>query len=612
MQASAIPSTDAWDTRDHFVQFYEHEQTLIGSLGEFVHRAIAAGGSAIVVASAAHVEALEQDLRVRMIDVAGARETRRLVVLDARRTLDALLVDGSPDADRFAAVIEPLVAEAAARSANVAVFGEMVALLWSDGREDAAVRLEALWNDLLARYRFSLYCAYPVTAMADGSAQSVDAVCKAHTHAIPGRAIAHAAEERRLVDICEVERRERAAYLDNALLAAIVESSNDAIISKALDGTITSWNGAAERMFGYVADETVGRSIALIIPPEHRHEEAGILARLARGGRIEHFETVRVRKDGTRIDVSLTISPVRDSSGRVVGASKIARDISERKRMEAQLREAHRRKDEFIAVLGHELRNPLAPIRTAAEVLRRTSSGDEATAEMCRMLQRQVQQMTRLIDDLLDVSRITSGKIRFRRERVDLAQVVKRAIESSAPALTQRRHRLRVDLAPGPLTVDGDSARLLQMVANLLDNAAKYTPEGGDILLSGARLESAFELRIEDSGIGIAHEMLPGIFDLFVQATRCGTDAQEGLGIGLALVRMIAEHHGGSVVASSAGAGKGSAFVVRLPAADEGSAITHSGDAQGAPNRLSSRHLQIFAGAPGQGRRNLAESASSR
>jgi len=612
MQASAIPSTDAWDTRDHFVQFYEHEQTLIGSLGEFVHRAIAAGGSAIVVASAAHVEALEQDLRVRMIDVAGARETRRLVVLDARRTLDALLVDGSPDADRFAAVIEPLVAEAAARSANVAVFGEMVALLWSDGREDAAVRLEALWNDLLARYRFSLYCAYPVTAMADGSAQSVDAVCKAHTHAIPGRAIAHAAEERRLVDICEVERRERAAYLDNALLAAIVESSNDAIISKALDGTITSWNGAAERMFGYVADETVGRSIALIIPPEHRHEEAGILARLARGGRIEHFETVRVRKDGTRIDVSLTISPVRDSSGRVVGASKIARDISERKRMEAQLREAHRRKDEFIAVLGHELRNPLAPIRTAAEVLRRTSSGDEATAEMCRMLQRQVQQMTRLIDDLLDVSRITSGKIRFRRERVDLAQVVKRAIESSAPALTQRRHRLRVDLAPGPLTVDGDSARLLQMVANLLDNAAKYTPEGGDILLSGARLESAFELRIEDSGIGIAHEMLPGIFDLFVQATRCGTDAQEGLGSGLARVRMIAEHHGGSVVASSAGAGKGSAFVVRLPAADEGSAITHSGDAQGAPNRLSSRHLQIFAGAPGQGRRNLAESASSR
>ena len=595
MHAPAIPSTDAWDTRDHFVQFYEHEQTLIASLGEFVHRAITGGGSAVVVASAAHVEALEQHLRVLTVDVAGARETRRLVALDARQTLDALLVDGSPDAGRFAAVIEPLVVDAAARSANVAVFSEMVACLWSDGKEDAAVRLETLWNELLARYRFSLYCAYPVADMADGSAQSIEAVCKAHTRAIPGRAVAHAAKEQRLVGICDVERRERAAYLENALLAAIVESSNDAIISKSLDGTITSWNGAAERMFGYRTEEAVGRSIALIIPPEHRHEEAGLLARLARGERIEHFETVRMRKDGARIDVSLTISPVRDSTGRVVGASKIARDISERKRMEAQLREAHRRKDEFIAVLGHELRNPLAPIRTAAEVLRRTSSGDEATAEMCRMLQRQVQQMARLIDDLLDVSRITSGKIRFRRERVDLAQVVKRAIETSAPVLTQRRHRLRVDLAPGPLTVDGDSARLLQMIANLLDNAAKYTPEGGDILLSATRRESAFELRIEDTGIGIAHEMLPDIFDLFVQATRSGTDAQEGLGIGLALVRTIAEHHGGSVVASSAGAGRGSAFVVRLPATDGRSAIAHSGDAQDAPNRLSSRHLQVFA-----------------
>ena len=596
MHPPDIPSTRDWDTRDHFVQFYEREQTLIASLGEFVHGAIASGGSSIVVASVAHVEALEQDLRVRTIDVAGARETRRLVVLDARQTLDALLVDGSPDAERFAAVIEPLVADAATRSANVAVFGEMVALLWSDGREDAAVRLEMLWNDLLARYRFSLYCAYPVADMAGGSAQSIDAVCKAHTHTIAGRSVAHAAEERRLVGICDVERRERVAYLDNALLAAIVESSNDAIISKSLDGTITSWNAAAERMFGYRADETVGRSIALIIPPEHRHEEAGLLARLARGERIEHFGTVRMRKDGSRVDVSLTISPVRDASGRVVGASKIARDISERKRMEARLHDAHRRADEFIAVLGHELRNPLAPIRTAAEVLRRTSAGDEATAEMCRMLQRQVQQMARLIDDLLDVSRITSGKIRFRREHVDLAQVVKRAIEASAPAFAQRRHRLRVELPPGPMTVDGDAARLLQMVANLLDNAAKYTPEGGDIRLSAACRESAFELRVEDSGIGIASEMLPGIFDLFVQATRSGTDAQEGLGIGLALVRTIAEHHGGSVVASSEGPGKGSAFVVRLPATDERPDITHSGDAQDKSIRLSSGHLQHFAG----------------
>jgi signal transduction histidine kinase len=305
----------------------------------------------------------------------------------------------------------------------------------------------------------------------------------------------------------------------------------------------------------------------MIIPPEHHHEERLILERLGRGERIDHFETVRVAKDGRPIDVSLTISPVHDGSGRVVGASKVARDVSERKRMEEKLREADRRKDEFMAMLGHELRNPLAPIRNVAALLRRTTAGNDASAELCLILERQVQQMTRLLDDLLDVNRFTRGKIRFQLELVDLATVVQHAVEASGPLIDRHRHLLHVDLPAEPLQLHGDSVRLVQMLTNLLNNAAKYTPEGGRIDLAVARRGTSLEVRVKDNGVGIRPELLRKVFDLFVQADRSISDVQEGLGLGLTLVRMIAEHHGGVVEAVSAGPGRGSEFIVTLPCA---------------------------------------------
>jgi signal transduction histidine kinase len=210
-------------------------------------------------------------------------------------------------------------------------------------------------------------------------------------------------------------------------------------------------------------------------------------------------------------------------------------------------------------------------------VLRRTSADNELSVKLCGMLERQVQQMARLIDDLLDVSRIARGTIRFRFESIDLADAVSRAVEMSEPALTRRRHRLRVEMPSEPLPIDGDAARLAQMIVNLLDNAAKYTPEGGAITLRVRRAAALVELCVEDSGIGIAPEMLPKIFGPFVQARRPASGVQDGLGIGLTLVQVIAEHHGGSVEASSAGAGKGSAFVVRLPALREAPAYRRFG-----------------------------------
>jgi len=353
----------------------------------------------------------------------------------------------------------------------------------------------------------------------------------------------------------------------NALLAAIVESSDDAILSKTLDGTITSWNRGAQHLFGYTAEEAIGRPVTMLIPDDRKDEEVMILARLRRGERIEHYETIRVTKDGRPVDISVTISPVRNETGQIVGASKVARDISLQKRALRELEEAGERKNEFLALLAHELRNPLGPIRHAVNILRaRTPSADElqwATS----IIDRQTEHMTRLVEDLLDVSRITRGTIELRRERVDIASVLKAAVEASSALIERSHHQLTVTHPAEPLYVDGDATRLMQIVTNLLDNAAKYTDPGGRILVSGEREGDMAVIRVKDSGIGISSELLPRIFEMFTQAGMSLDRAQGGLGVGLSLVERLVKLHGGTVSAYSAGAGKGSQFTIRLPAA---------------------------------------------
>jgi PAS domain S-box-containing protein len=675
-------------------------------------------------------------------------------------------------------------------------------------------------------------------------------------------------------DVTERRRAEEA----RARLAAIVESSEDAIVSKTLDGVIRSWNAGAERLFGYPAGEAVGRPITLIIPPERLDEEREILGRLRRGERVEHFETVRVAKDGRRLDISLTVSPVRDAEGRVIGASKVARDITDRKRAEIArreseqrfrqladampqlawtarpdgtidylnrrwteftglpetvgnegwgqilhpddarpagerwaasvatgtsfemeirlldrrrqtyrwhlirtvaardetgkvvrwfgtgtdiheqkrveesarylaeasaalagvvdyestlqkvatlavphfadwsavdvfngghlrrlavahqdtektqlahelmrryppdpeapggvfavlrtgkpevvgeitddllvrgakdeehlrlirslglksyicvplvvsgntfgaltfataesgrrytdadlalatdlahraavaventqlyqaLREADRRKDEFLATLAHELRNPLAPIRNALQILKMPRVDAGTVERSLDMMERQVHHLVRMVDDLLDVSRVMRGKIELRRERFELATVVARAVETVQPLVDAQGHQLSVRLPPESLPVEADPVRLAQAVGNLLTNAAKYTEPGGRIWLIAERDGGVAVLRVRDTGIGISPAMLPRIFELFVQVDHTSTKAQGGLGIGLTLVKNLVEMHNGTVEAHSEGLGKGSEFVVRLPLSAQGLDRVHDGEA---------------------------------
>jgi len=251
---------------------------------------------------------------------------------------------------------------------------------------------------------------------------------------------------------------------------------------------------------------------------------------------------------------------------------KLAEENARLRASERRLREADRRKDEFLAMLGHELRNPLAPVRNAVHVLKLLGNPDPNFQRSREMIERQVQHLTRLVDDLLEVSRITSGKIKLQKEPADVAAAVARAVETSQPLIEGRGHRLTVRLPDRPVVVEGDVTRLAQVLANLLNNAVKYTPDGGHIGVTVEAAGGEAVVRVRDTGMGIPPELLPNLFELFTQGDRSLARAEGGLGIGLTLVKRLVEMHGGRVEASSAGPGKGSEFVVRLPALPAGTA----------------------------------------
>lgn len=542
----------------------------------------------------------------------------------------------------------------------------------------------------------------------------------------------------------EVKKPEAAKYW----LSAIIESADDAVISKTLDGIITTWNAGAQRIFGYTAEEAIGRPVTMLIPDDHPDEEPRILARIRSGERIEHYETVRVRKDGTLINISLTVSPIRDENNRIIGASKIARDITDKKRAEAAVREqteiiatvnrlghtlaaeldlhklvqavtdaateisdarfgaffynvqnekgesymlyalsgvpheafAHfpmprnteifgptfrgegtvlledvrkdprygknspyygmpeghlpvasylavpvisrsgevygglffghpdagvfteraariiegiaataaiamdnaklyeaakaarnaaeessRLKEEFLATISHELRTPLNAILGWSNMLRSGKLQPEVTAKALDTIERNARAQAQLIEDLLDVSRIITGKLKMDVRPIDPASFTEAAVEAVQPAAEAKGVRLIKVIDTGAVSVPGDPVRLQQVVWNLLSNAVKFTPRGGKVHVHLSRVNSHVEIAVTDTGQGIPPEFLPHVFDRFRQAEQTVNRQHGGLGVGLAIVRHLVEMHGGSVAAASEGKDQGSIFTVRLP-----------------------------------------------
>ena len=324
-------------------------------------------------------------------------------------------------------------------------------------------------------------------------------------------------------------------------------------------------------LLGYPRDELVGKELWEIGLLQDERGQPGGVPRVAGDGLHPlRRPAAPGRKTGRAARSSSSATSTRRTATEVIQCN--IRDITDRKRLEEaanrhaeELVEADRRKDEFLAMLGHELRNPLAPIRNALQLVRlgRLETRPEVR-DAHDIIERQVENLVRLVDDLLDVGRITSGKIQLQKERIDLAAVVARAVEGARPLIDARRHTLEVNLPEVPVPVEADPVRLAQVLWNLLNNAAKYTPDGGRITLTVERGDEAV-VRVRDTGMGIAPEMLPRVFDLFTQVERTLDRAEGGLGIGLTLVRRLTEMHGGTVAAPSEGQGQGSEFVVRLP-----------------------------------------------
>jgi PAS domain S-box-containing protein len=365
-------------------------------------------------------------------------------------------------------------------------------------------------------------------------------------------------------DLTERMRHEESLKVSEERLQLLVNNVADhAIFMLDPKGLVASWNNGAQRLKGYAAHEIIGRHFSHFYPqeaierlwPEHELQTALVQGRFEDAG-------WRIRKDGSRFWANVVITPVYDAQHELRGFAKVTRDLTDRSRLIA-MQSSEKHMNEFIAMLGHELRNPLGAISNAAALMKKLSN-DQRLEKASSVLERQLGQLTRLVDDLLDVARIRQGKFTLRTDAIELWQIVEQAVEA-VPLIVQKSHQLTMTPASEPLIVDGDRERLIQALVNVLTNAAKYMDEHGSITMVGKRSANEAVICIKDTGRGIDPELLPNVFDLFRQGERTLHDAQGGLGIGLTLVQRILQLHGGSVEARSHGHNQGSEFIIRLP-----------------------------------------------
>ena len=460
---------------EHFVQFYEADGFLLNSLSGFIGRAIHADDGALVVATEAHRNGLDELLQANGLNVTTAKSRGQYISLDAAETLSKFMVDGTPEPGRFNEFMGGVIASVTDGRSRISAFGEMVALLWAEGNHAAAIRLEELWNDLQRKHSFSLFCAYPMNGLGgERFIEATGSVCKVHSRVIPAESYADLSDP-------------------NARL----------------------------------------RAIALL------QQKAGSLEAEV--------------KERRQVEERLRLALVGEQMAR------------------AEAETANRMKDEFLATVSHEIRTPLNAIIGWSHLLR-TGRLDEATAARAvETIDRNAKSQAQLIEDILDVSRMITGKLRLNNEPVDIASVINAAIDSVQLAIDSKDLKLEITLDPSARHTLGDASRLQQVVWNLLANAIKFTPTGGRIEVKVERAGRNLQIRVSDTGQGIDADFLPFIFDRFRQADGSTTREHGGLGLGLAIVRHLVELHGGTIKADSAGEGKGATFIINLPLAPQDS-----------------------------------------
>ncbi|HEX3967447.1 MAG TPA: PAS domain S-box protein [Edaphobacter sp.] len=666
----------------HSVQFYEEDSSLIDALARFIGSSLLAGNSAIVIATEAHRKSLVEHLKARGLDTAPAIGEQRFLLLDASETLALFMLDGRPDPDRFLSCMDSLLSRVHAVSKNrapLAAFGEMVALLWADGNQNAAVELEQLWNRLAETHCFHLHCAYPIHLFADRhDAESIKAICAEHSSVIPGEQYTsittdqqrqsaivllqqkaqsletevrerlnaqHTLQERELqlndflenaaigmhwvaedgtilwankaelallgyrpheyighhitefhadrpvvedilkrlgnneelqdyearvrcsdgsirdvridsnvyrrdgqfihtrcftTDITEKKHAQQASFR----LAAIVESSDDAIVSKDLNGIVKSWNAGAERIFGYKPEEILGRPITLLIPHDLWGDETRILAKIRSGERIDHFQTVRLHKNGDLIDVSLTVSPIKDKRGGIIGAAKIARDITQQKKLEASLHTTERLASvgRLAATVAHEINNPLESVINFVYLAKQQP---EISTETRAFLASADQELAR-------VAHIAQQTLGFYRDNsqpvvLSLAAVIESVLKVYHFKLQNKALQIELQIDPG-LTVLALQGEVKQILSNLMANAIDASHQDGAIFIrarAGRHPLSAcrgVRITIADNGTGIAPQNKARLFVPFFT-----TKQAVGTGLGLWITKDLLEKKGGSI-----------------------------------------------------------------
>jgi PAS domain S-box-containing protein len=598
MTSTVIPSGSRTHD-DHFVRFYQDDSHLYTTVGRFLREGLECGEGIVVIATPEHRAGFERAVGQGGFDVAVAMERGDLIVLDAEETLRSFLIGdlarGVLDPEAFARVVGGVVEGAAAGLVRrkVRAFGEMVALLFKHGNTEAALGLEDLWSGLAQTHSFQLCCAY---ALGDFNRathrEPFHRICAVHSHVVPAESydpLASALEQDRQLAALQ----QRAAALEGEVahrrqieetlrqrdreLTDFLENATEGLHWVGPDGIVLWANRAELELLGYSRSEYVGHHVSEF------HADAvvaaDILGRLANDETLHGYEARLRAKDGSIKHVLINSSVYRED-GRFVHSRCFVRDITDWKAAQAErdsllLREraareeaerANQMKDEFLAIVSHELRTPLNAIMGWTHVVRSSAVPQpEQTRRALEVIERNARIQTQIVSDVLDISRITSGKLLLNPAQVDAKHIVNAALESARPSADARKITLQAALPPDPLYLWADPDRMQQVVSNLLSNAVKFTPSGGRVGIALEGHGPDAEITVTDTGKGIAPEFLPHVFERFRQADSSSIRNHGGLGLGLAIVKHLVELHRGRVEVCSAGDGRGATFRVVLP-----------------------------------------------